>query len=74
MTVERYLRLIAGAVTLATVILAVTVSRWWLIGTVVVALNLIQSGFSNWCPMVWLLQRSGVERCVPADHREISAA
>ena len=67
MTVERYLRLIAGSITLATVLLAVTVSPWWLLGTAFVGLNLFQSAFTNWCPMVWLLERLHVERCVPPD-------
>ncbi|HET6385184.1 MAG TPA: DUF2892 domain-containing protein [Armatimonadota bacterium] len=68
MTIERYLRLIAGSILMITLILAVTVSEWWLIGTAVVAVNLFQSAFTNWCPMVWLLERRGVEPCVPAGH------
>jgi len=23
-------------------------------------LNLLQSGFSNWCPMMWILRKAGV--------------
>ncbi len=66
MTVERGLRLIAGVVILASVSLAVAVSPWWLLLTAFAGLNLLQSAFTNWCPMVWVLERIGLARCVPA--------
>jgi hypothetical protein len=66
MTVERGLRLIAGVVVLSSVGLAVAVSPWWLLLTAFAGLNLLQSGFTNWCPMVWLLEQIGLARCVPA--------
>lgn len=65
MTVERGLRLIAGVVVLTSVGLAVAVSPWWLLLTAFAGLNLLQSGFTNWCPMVWLLEQMGLTRCVP---------
>jgi hypothetical protein len=65
MTVERGLRLIAGVVVLASVSLAVAVSPRWLLLTAFAGLNLFQSGFTNWCPMVWLLEQIGLTRCVP---------
>jgi len=66
MTVERGLRLIAGTFVLASVILAVVHSPYWLLFTAFVGLNLLQSGFTNWCPMVWILQKLGLRRCVEA--------
>jgi hypothetical protein len=66
MTIERGLRLIAGIVVLASVSLAVTVSPYWLLLTAFAGLNLLQSGFTNWCPMVWLLARFGLRPCVAA--------
>ncbi|RMD58547.1 DUF2892 domain-containing protein [Candidatus Parcubacteria bacterium] len=66
MTVERGLRLIAGTFVLASVILAVVHSLYWLLFTAFVGLNLLQSGFTNWCPMVWILQKFGLRRCVEA--------
>ena len=60
MTVERVLRLIAGAFVLASVLLGYFVSRYWLLFTVFVALNLIQSAFTNWCPMMTILRKLGV--------------
>ncbi len=66
MTVERGLRLMAGVVILASVGLSVAVSPWWLLLTAFAGLNLLQSAFTNWCPMVWVLERIGLARCVPA--------
>ena len=59
MTVERYLRLIAGAFVLATLLLGYFVSPYWFLFTGFVAVNLIQSAFTNWCPMMTLLRRLG---------------
>ena len=60
MTVERYLRLIAGAFVLASLALGVWTSPYWLLFTAFVGLNLLQSGFTNWCPMMALLKHLGV--------------
>ena len=35
----------------------------WLLFTGFVGLNLFQSGFTDWCPMVWILQKAGLKRC-----------
>ena len=61
MTVERYLRLIAGAVVLATLLLGYYVSPYWFLFTGFVAVNLIQSAFTNWCPMMTLLRHMGAK-------------
>ena len=61
MTIERYLRLIAGLFVLATLILGYWVSAYWFLFTGFVALNLIQSAFSNWCPMMTFLRRMGIK-------------
>jgi hypothetical protein len=58
--VERLLRLIAGSFVLATIILSMVHSQKWLWFTGFVALNLIQSAFSNWCPMMTFLRKAGV--------------
>ncbi|HOF41303.1 MAG TPA: DUF2892 domain-containing protein [Candidatus Hydrogenedentes bacterium] len=62
MTVERALRTIAGFFVLASAVLAGVHSRYWLVFTGFVGANLLQSGFTNWCPMVWLLERAGLRR------------
>ena len=64
MTIERGLRAVAGVVVLASVALAVFHNSYWLILTGFVGLNLLQSAFTNWCPMVCLLARLGLKPCV----------
>ncbi|HSO75540.1 MAG TPA: DUF2892 domain-containing protein [Blastocatellia bacterium] len=59
MTTERLLRLIAGAFVLASLLLGYFHSPYWFLFTGFVALNLIQSAFSNWCPMMSILRRLG---------------
>jgi hypothetical protein len=63
MTIERGLRGIAGAFVLASATLAAVHSPYWLLLTGFVGLNLLQSAFTNWCPMVWLLGRFGLRAC-----------
>jgi hypothetical protein len=63
MTVERVLRLIAGFFILASVALGVLHHPYWLGFTAFVGLNLLQSGFTDWCPMFWILQQFGLKRC-----------
>jgi hypothetical protein len=61
MTVDRYLRLIAGAFVLASVILGYWYSPYWFLFTAFVALNPLQSALTNWCPMMTLLRWMGVK-------------
>ncbi len=74
MTIERGLRLIAGIVVLASVVLAATTSPYWLLLTAFVGLNLLQSAFTNWCPMVWVLARAGLAPCVARPEKATSPA
>lgn len=60
MNVERFLRLIAGVFVMATVALGYWVSPYWFLFTAFVGLNLFQSAFTNWCPMMSFLRRLGV--------------
>lgn len=60
MNVERTLRLIAGAFVMISVFLGYYVSPYFLIFTAFVGLNLFQSAFSNWCPMMSILRMFGV--------------
>ena len=60
MTVERALRMIAGFFILLSVALGHWVSPYWYLFTAFVGLNLLQSAFTNWCPMMTILRRLGV--------------
>jgi hypothetical protein len=64
MTVDRYLRLIAGFFVMLSVLLAVYVHVNFLWFTAFVGLNLFQSAFTNWCPMMSILRKAGVRDTV----------
>lgn len=70
MYIDRLLRIIAGAFILLSLLLAVKVNLNWLWFTAFVGLNLFQSGFSNWCPMITILEKLGVPRFPKGDHAE----
>ncbi|GAB1259112.1 DUF2892 domain-containing protein [Aurantivibrio plasticivorans] len=61
MTVNDALRLIAGIVVLVSVSLAVTMHINWLYLTAFVGLNLLQSAFTKWCPMMTILRKAGLK-------------
>lgn len=61
MTVERVLRWMAGTMVLLSLGLAHFVSPYWLWLTVFVGLNLLQSGFTNWCPAMSILRAMGMK-------------
>jgi hypothetical protein len=68
MTLERTLRGIAGSFILLSLAVAWRANGvdlktpTWLWFTALVGLNLLQSAFTNWCPMIWLLERIGMRR------------
>ncbi len=59
--VDRYLRLIAGTFVVLSVVLSRVHSEYWLLFTAFVGLNLMQSFFSKWCPMMAFLKFLGVK-------------
>jgi hypothetical protein len=65
MTIDRYLRLIAGCFVLVTLLLGFFQSPYWFLFTAFVAINLIQSAFTNWCPMMTFLRRLGAPDQTP---------
>ena len=62
MTIERYIRAIAGSFILISLLLAYIHSPYWLFFTAFVGLNLLQSAFTKWCLMEALLEKLGVPR------------
>jgi Inner membrane protein YgaP-like, transmembrane domain len=60
MTLEPMLRLIAGLFITASVLLGMLVHPYFLWFTLFVGLNLMQSAFTDWCPMMSFLRRVGV--------------
>lgn len=61
MNVNRYLRMIAGALVMLSLALGYWVSPYWYLFTAFVGLNLFQSAFTNWCPMMTFLRKLGVK-------------
>ena len=62
MIIERLLRGVAGFFIMLSVLLAHFHSPWWLLFTAFVGLNLFQSAFTDWCPMIAFLQKAGFKR------------
>ncbi len=65
MTVDRWVRVFAGTFILLSLALGTPasplfVSQWWLAFTAFVGANLFQYGFTNACPLGWILKKLGV--------------
>ena len=60
MTVNEWLRAIAGLFVVLSVALGTYVHPGFLFLTAFVGLNLFQSAFSKWCPMMWILRKLGI--------------
>jgi len=60
MNIERSLRMIAGGFVAASVLLGMYVNPAFLWFTLFVGLNLLQSAFTQWCPMMAVLRKAGV--------------
>ena len=60
MTVNEYLRGIAGFFVLVSAALGHFVSPYFFLFTVFVGANLLQSAFTRWCPMISVLRALGV--------------
>jgi len=63
MTIDRLLRMTAGAFVLISLALGHWVNPNWYYFTAFVGLNLFQSAFTNWCPMMTILRMAGVAAC-----------
>jgi len=57
--VERILRGVAGFFILISLGLACYVDSRWLIFTFIIGINLLQSAFTNWCPLMLVLKKLG---------------
>ncbi len=66
MTINAGLRLIAGFFVILSVTLGYFINPAWFLFTAFVGANLMQSAFTGWCPMVWMLGKLGFRREVPA--------
>ena len=67
MTIERIIRIMAGFFVLLSLALGIPespvfVSKWFLAFTAFVGVNLLQSGFTGFCPPEKLLAKMGFKR------------
>ena len=60
MTMERYIRAIAGSFILLSMLLGYFYSPYWYLFTAFVGANLLQSAFTNWCLMEKILSKLGL--------------
>lgn len=60
MDVNAWLRAIAGLFVVASTALGYFVSPWFFAFTGFVGVNLFQSAFTGWCPMMTILRKVGV--------------
>ncbi|MBS1742081.1 MAG: DUF2892 domain-containing protein [Bacteroidetes bacterium] len=58
---ERIVRAVAGSFILISVMLAVFVHSNWLFMTAFVGVNLLQSSFTKFCPLNFILDKMGVK-------------
>lgn len=57
MSVEHMIRILAGTLILASLVLGLTISPYWFILTGFVGLNLVQSAFTKFCPAEIILKK-----------------
>jgi hypothetical protein len=65
MTTWQFVRVFAGLMILVSLALGVPgspvfVNTWWLALTAFVGVNMLQSGFTSWCPLEIVLRKLGV--------------
>lgn len=61
MTIDRSVLLFAGVMVLASVALTLWVSPWFMLFTVFIGLNLIQSSFTGFCPAARVFRALGAK-------------
>lgn len=62
MTINEGLRMVAGVFIVASVALGYFVHPAWFLFTIFVGVNLFQSAFSHWCPMMTFLGKLGLRK------------
>ncbi|UOD35503.1 DUF2892 domain-containing protein [Deferribacteraceae bacterium V6Fe1] len=60
MNTERLVRIFAGTFVIISTILGLLYSKWWFAFTLFVGANLLQSGFTKFCPLEIILKKLGV--------------
>jgi hypothetical protein len=61
MKLENGVRVFAGVMILASVLLVAAGGKWWLLFTTFIGVNLIQSAFTGFCPAAIILKLFGMK-------------
>ena len=61
MSLESAVRIFAGIMVLVSAALVFWVSRWWLLFTAFIGINLIQSAITGFCPPEMLFKKMGLK-------------
>lgn len=61
MKMEQYIRAFAGSFILISLLLSLF-SKWWLLFTAFVGVNLLQSAFTGLCPLENILAKLGIPK------------
>ena len=61
MTVDRIVHFAAGSMVLTSIVLAHYLDPNWLLLGAFVGANLLQSSITNFCPLAFILKKSGVK-------------
>jgi hypothetical protein len=60
MSIERVVFAFAGFMILLSLVLAYFVSPYWLALAAIIGINLSQSAFTGYCPLAYVLKKSGL--------------
>ncbi len=60
MNIDKAVISFAGCMVLLSILLTLAFSEWWLVLTALVGLNLLQTGFTGFCPAAMLLKKLGM--------------
>lgn len=74
MNIDRMVMRFAGSMIVLSVALAHFHSPWWLLLTLFVGANLLQSSFTGFCPLAMMLRKFGLEPgcAFPSDKRPVT--
>jgi hypothetical protein len=61
MAIDRFVMAFAGAVVMASIVLSMLQSPYWLYLTLFVGANMFQAAFTGFCPLAMILKRVGLK-------------
>lgn len=59
MTIDRAVFVFAGIMTLLSIALTMWVAPWFWLFTAFIGLNMLQAGFTGFCPAAWVFKKMG---------------